>query len=783
MWTDVELLVLFLLLILMQHLECPSLTISYVDMTRRSVAFVLGWIVLVAVAHGVVAGEIARKSWEEMFRSLPDPARMRATMELLAARPHHISSPYGKRNVDWMVARFKEWGWDVQVESFDVLFPTPKERMLEMIEPRPFTASLREPALPEDATSSQQDEQLPTYNAFSVDGDVTAPLVYVNYGIPEDYEQLERLGISVKGCIVIARYGASWRGIKPKVAAEHGAVGCLIYSDPKGDGYYQGDVFPNGPYRPSFGVQRGSVMDMPIHSGDPLTPGIAATPDAKRLALSEVETFTKIPTLPISYADAKPLLEALEGPVAPDQWRGALPITYKIGPGPTKVRLKLAFTWDMVKIHNVVARLKGSRFPDEWIVRGNHHDAWVNGAEDPISGLVAMLEEARALGVLVQKGWKPKRTIIYCAWDGEEQGLFGSTEWVEAHADELRTKAVLYINSDSNGRGYLQVGGSHSLERFINDVAKDVTDPETRLSVWKRLQMLRIKNATSVEARNELRSTSTLRIDALGSGSDYTPFLEHLGIASLHLGFGGEDGGGIYHSIYDDVYWYTHFSDTNFVYGKALAQTAGSAVVRAADAEVLPFEFTRQAATFSRYVDELKSLAKDLREEVLERHRQIDEGVFAATADPRKRFVPPPKEDVPPFLNFAPLENASSFLADAAVRYRNAQGRAATAQHAITSVNKKLIESERRLTHAAGLPTRPWFKHLIYAPGLYTGYGVKTLPGVREAIEQKKWKEAEQEILRAAEVIRNEADVILSAAEELERAAENNVARQKLHAD
>lgn len=708
-------------------------------------------------------------AWEEKFRSIPDPARMREYMKRLSARPHHIGSAYGRQNAEWILARFKEWGWDATIESFTVLFPTPKERVLELLEPRKFVASLREPALPEDPTSNQQDEQLPSYNAFCVDGEVTAPLVYVNYGLPADYERLDRMGISVKGCIVIARYGASWRGIKPKVAAERGAVGCIIYSDPKGDGFSQGDVFPKGPYRPAEGVQRGSVMDMPIHSGDPLTPGIAATENAKRLELKEVKTFAKIPTLPISYADAKPLLESLDGPVALDAWRGSLPLTYKIGPGPAKVHLKLAFHWNLVKINDVVARLQGSTFPDEWIIRGNHHDAWVNGAEDPVSGLMCVLEEARALGALVKQGWRPKRTIIYCAWDGEEQGLLGSTEWVEAHADELKTKAVVYINSDSNGRGYLNVAGSHSLEKFINAVAKEITDPETQMPVWKRLQLLRISNAATIDERKELRSAADLKIDALGSGSDYTPFLEHLGVASLNLGYGGEDGGGIYHSIYDDFYWYTHFSDTSFVYGRALAQTAGTAVLRAADAELLPFEFLRQASTFARYVDDVKKIAKTARDEILDLNTQIEEAVFIATADPRETSVPPQAKEVPPFLNFAPLDNALATLTTNAERYQKAAEKAkAMSPQKLLSINRKLIQSERSLALADGLPGRPWFTHQIYAPGQYTGYGVKTMPGVREAIEQKKWKDADEQIVRVAKALENEAEVLRLAAVELE---------------
>ncbi len=710
------------------------------------------------------------KNWEAQFRALPEPERLREYMKRLSARPHHTGSPYGKDNAEWILARFKEWGWDAKIESFDVLFPTPKERVVELVEPVTFTAKLREPAVAGDPTSNQQEEQLPTYNAYSIDGDVTAPLVYVNYGIPADYEQLERLGIAVKGCIVIARYGASWRGIKPKVAAEHGAVGCLIYSDPKGDGYYEGETFPNGPWRPEDGVQRGSVMDMPYHPGDPLTPGVGATPDAKRLSLSEAKVFTKIPVLPISYADAKPLLTALTGTVAPENWRGALPITYRIGPGPAKVHLKVQSNWETKTIHDVIARIKGSEFPDEWVIRGNHHDAWVNGAEDPISGQICLLEEARSLGALVKQGWKPKRTIIYCAWDGEEQGLLGSTEWVEAHADELKQHGALYINTDNNGRGFLGVAGSHTLEKFINGVARDIEDPETKLSVWKRSQLQQISDASASD-RGKLRNSQDLPIDALGSGSDYTAFLDHLGIASLNLGYYGEGGGGIYHSIYDDFYWFTHFSDTSFVYGRALAQTVGTAVMRFADADLLPYDFNNFAETVRKYVDELKQLLKTKREEIVEQNLLIEDGVFAATADPRQRFIPPSIEQVPPHLNFAPFENALDTLSRSASRFQNAVAKIHNSKKQVpTNINAMLIQSERMMLGDAGLPNRPWFKHQIYAPGFYTGYGVKTIPAVREAIEQKHWKEAETQIARVGALLERLANHIALAAVALEHA-------------
>ncbi len=715
-----------------------------------------------------------KSDWESRFRSIPSAEKQKEYMQRLSARPHHLGSAYGKDNAEWMQRMFKSWGLDAKIEAFDVLFPTPKERVVELLEPTKFVAKLQEPTVEGDPTSNQHDEQLPTYNAYSIDGDVTAPLVYVNYGIPDDYEQLERLGISVKGCIVIARYGASWRGIKPKLAAEKGALGCIIYSDPRDDGFYQGDVFPEGPWRPRDGVQRGSVMDMPLHPGDPLTPGIGATENAKRLDIKDAKTLTKIPVLPISYADAQPLLAALKGPIAPEHWRGALPITYKIGPGPAKVHMKLGFNWDIKRIYNVIATIRGSVYPDEWVIRGNHRDAWVNGAQDPTSGMVAQMEELRGLAELLKQGWKPRRTIIYCAWDAEEQGLLGSTEWAEAHADELKQKAVLYINSDSNGRGFLGVAGSHSLEKFINGVAKDIEDPEKKISVWKRSQLAQIGNSRSPEDRSELRSRADLRISALGSGSDYTAFLDHLGIASLNIGFGGEDGGGIYHSIYDDFYWYTNFSDTDFSYGRALSQTGGTTVIRIADADVLPFDFTNFAETVRKYLGELKKLLSGMQDKIKEQNKQLSEGVFTALADPKEKSVPPGVEEIPPFINFAPLENAIETLTHSADRYdkavKNRVGKSLD-QQTLKSVNQRLIQSERKLTHQDGLPIRPWFKHLIYAPGFYTGYGVKTIPGVREALEQKRWKEAESEIIRVAKALQEQSMLIEAAANDLEKGA------------
>ncbi len=717
----------------------------------------------------------AERDWEAKFQAIPQPDIERDTMKRLAARPHHVGSPYDKENAEWILSQYKAWGFDAHIEEFEVLFPTPKARAVELLEPSKFTAKLQEPTLAVDPTSNQQSEQLPTYNAYSIDGDVTAPLVYVNYGIPEDYERLERMGISVKGAIVIARYYHSWRGIKPKVAAEHGAIGCLIYSDPHEDGYFEGDVFHAGAYRPVDGAQRGSVADNPLFPGDPLTPGVGATKDAKRLAVKDSPVITKIPVLPISYGDAQPLLAALTGPIVPEAWRGSLALPYHVGPGPAKVHLKVQSNWDLKTIYDVIAKIPGSVFPDQWVIRGNHHDAWVNGAEDPISGQVALLEEARGLGELLKQGWKPKRTVIYCSWDAEEPGLLGSTEWVETHGDELRQHAAVYINSDGNGRGFLNMEGSHSLERFINGVARDVQDPETKMTAWKRDQLNQISKAHTAEERQEIRQRADLRIGALGSGSDWAAFLDHEGIASLDISFGGETGGGIYHSIYDDFYWYTHFSDTDFVYGRALSQAGGTAVMRMADAELLPYNFTDFADTIHKYMHEIEKLLKDKQDSVREQNRELEEGVFKATADPRKTFVPPAKEEAPPHLNFAPLENAADALTQSAEHYDRALGQTqkdgawTISQASLNAVNEKLVMSERKLTSPEGLPRRPWYQHMIYAPGAYTGYGVKTIPGVREAIEQKRWKEADEQIIRAASVLQAEAALIESAAVDLEQ--------------
>jgi len=698
-----------------------------------------------------------QRAREARFDATLDAKNLRAWMQRLSARPHHVGSPYGKENAEFMAGLFRSWGYDTQIEEFQVLLPTPKVRLVEMLEPTRFTAALAEPAIPEDATSGQTAEQLPTYNAYSIDGDVTGELVFVNWGVPADYEELERRGIDVKGKVVIARYGGSWRGIKPKVAAEHGAVGCLIYSDPREDGYTQGDVYPKGGYRSEHGVQRGSVADMPTYPGDPLTPFVGATKGAKRLPVKDAPTLTKIPVLPISYADALPLLKALGGPMAPEAWRGSLPLPYRLGPGPAKVRVKLEFDWKLVPAYDVVAKLAGSEHPDQWIVRGNHHDAWVNGATDPISGMVAVLEEARAVGELVKTGWRPKRTIVYIGWDGEEQGLLGSTEWVETHAALLRDQAVAYVNSDSNGRGFFYAGGSHTLEKMVNEVARDVVDPQKKIPIGDRI-LAGTQLYGAPDEQQEARTAKTFRLEPLGSGSDYSPFLQHLGIASLNIGFGGEGEYGQYHSIYDSFDHFVRFMDPNFEYGVALAQTAGRIVLRLADADVLPFEFSRLSTTVGRYAGEVQKLADDMRKQTEDANRRIADKVWEAVDDPTQTWVAPKPKDPVPFLSFAPLQNAVASLDKSTAAYDKASAALAASSKSLSAADRKkldgiLLRSERALTRKEGLPRRPWYVHQIYAPGFYTGYGVKTLPAIREAIEQREWKEAGEQIVLVAQTI------------------------------
>ena len=687
---------------------------------------------------------------EADFDAQLNAKRVGENIKLLSSVPHHVGSVGGKFVASEIAKVFKDNGWDTKIETYQLMFPTPITRVLEMSGVTNFKAVLKEPSFKEDATSGQPD-QLPTYNCWSADGDVTANLVFVNYGLPEDYETLAKYGIDVKGKIVIAKYGRSWRGIKPKVAQEHGAIGCLIYSDPADDGYSAGDIYPIGAFKNDQTVQRGSIMDMVIYPGDPTTPNIASTANAPRVNHNDAENLLKIPVLPISYGDAMPLLKDMAGPVAPKDWAGALPITYHIGPSKSKVHLKLAFDWKLRPGLNVIATIKGSEYPDQWIVRGNHHDAWVNGANDPISGIAAELEEAIAIGGLLKQGWKPKRTLIYCAWDAEEPGLMGSTEWVEDHALELQAKAVAYINSDGNGRGFLGVEGSHGLSNFVTDISKSVIDPQAGVSVFERQKANSATNASSIKSKKEIFEATTYPLGAMGSGSDYSSFIQHLGVPALNIGYGGENPGGEYHSIYDSYDHYARFKDVEFKYGVTLAKTSGRAVLRLSEADALPFDFTSLHKTIKGYINELVSNVDALREKAQVENDLIKNNAYTIAADPTTKLATPTLLTEVPFVDFSSLLNALATLEKSAQKLEKLK--AGADANKLAAINAKIYSAEQSLLLPAGLPRRPWYKHSLYAPGFYTGYGVKTVPGVREAIEQQNWTETQQQITAVANAI------------------------------
>jgi N-acetylated-alpha-linked acidic dipeptidase len=688
------------------------------------------------------------------------PAEQQQWLQTMSSEPNHVGSPHDKANAEMTLALFKQWGWDAHIEQFDVLYPTPITTTLELVTPERVTLGGQEPPVPEDPTSNNPG-MLPPYVAYQGDGDVTAPVVYVNYGMPDDYVALERRGISVKGKIALARYGAGWRGLKPKLAQEHGAVGTLIYSDPADDGYTQGDPYPAGGARPPHGVQRGSVEDMTLYPGDPLTPGVGATANARRLTRETSPVLLKIPVLPISYADASKIIEHLQGPVVTGNQRGALGMTYHWGgTDAVKVHLAVKSDWSLKPVYDVIAKLPGKTYPDQWVIRGNHRDGWVMGAADPLSGHVAMMSEAKALGAMVRSGWRPDRTIVYASWDGEEPGLLGSTEWAETHADELKRKAVLYINTDNNGRGYLYAGGNGELQRFITGVAADVADPQTGVPVLERgrAAILAGHYLDPGEVRPSLLADAKagkLPLGPLGSGSDYSSFAQHLGIPSLNLGFGGEDQtGGSYHSVYDSYYHVMHFDDPGLAYGAALSKVVGRLVLRSADAPRAPAHYSDLASDVSEYIDQIQKLAADQREKDRTLVDLRREGDFKLSSSPTDPTTAPPDEGITPLIDMLALQNASDHLtraaaaADGMLVHEDKLPPATQAR-----INGALMTIDQLLLDPQGLPGRGWYKNLISAPGMLTGYGAKTLPGVREAIEQRRWDDARTYVGRTAAVI------------------------------
>lgn len=709
---------------------------------------------------------------EKTFDKSINSKEMDGWMKAMAAEPNHVGSPHDKLNAEDTLARFKAWGWDAHIEQFKVLYPTPLKVSLELTTPKRFAATLTERPVPGDSTSSRTKNELPAYVAFQGDGDVTAPLVYVNYGMPDDYKALERMGVDVKGKIVIARYGQGWRGLKPKLAQDHGAVGCIIYSDPRDDGFSVDDAYPKGAARPSQGFQRGSVADMPLYPGDPLTPGYGATEDAPRLKREEAQTLLRIPVLPISYGDAEKFLGALEGNVVPANWRGSIPITYHVGgTDAAKAHMVVKSEWSLKTIYNVVAKMEGSQYPDQWVLRGNHHDGWVFGASDPISGHIAMMAEAKAIGELARTGWKPKRTLVYLSWDAEEPMLLGSTEWAETHAAELKQKGLVYINTDGNGRGFLGVDGNHAYQNFVAKVAADVLDPQTGVSVDARRRAAAMVSAAAPGASERAKAVGKaagdgkdIPLDPLGSGSDYSSFVQHLGIASFNVGYGGEgDSGGVYHSAYDTWEHHSKFVDPGFAYAAALAKTTGRMVLRMSETDTPVQRYSDFADTVSTYLDEVKALAGTKRDAQTQQAKLIAANAYKLADDPTQTSGPPTPLKAVPFFNFAPLENALIRLKASAAAYdRTLTAKAPTLS---ADAKSKLValgaKTEQAMTAEPGLPGgRGWYKNMIYAPGRFTGYGAKTLPGVREAIEDERWDDANTYVDLTAKALNAYSDLL-----------------------
>ena len=717
-------------------------------MTFRSIALA-ALLASSSLAMAQVSPEQAKR--EAVLDASVSASEQMGWLKQMASAPNHVGSVHDKTNAEFILSQFKAWGWDAKIETFEVLYPTPLKTQLNLVGPVAVALGGQEPTIPEDATSANLKDALPPYVAFQGDGDVTADVVYVNYGLPADYAALARRGISVKGKIALARYGGGWRGLKPKLAQEQGAIGALIYSDPANDGYATADTYPNGGGRPDTGVQRGSVADMTTYPGDPGTPGYGSVKGAKRIDRKDAVTIMKIPTLPISYGDAMKIFAQLKGPIVPDNFRGALPITYRTGgDGSVKLHLQVESDWSLKPVYNVIAMLKGKNRPDEWVVRGNHHDGWVFGAADPLSGEVAMLSEAKALGQLAKAGWRPSRTIVYASWDAEEPMLLGSTEWVETHEAELKAKAIIYINTDGNGRGFLGAEGSHQYSHLVNQVAADVKDPQTGVSVLERARAKLRADAFDggrVDA-DELKAAeagSDLPMGPLGSGSDYSSFLQHAGVPSLNLGFGGEgESAGSYHSIYDSYDHFVRFDDPGLAYGAALSKTVGRVVLRIADADTPPLRFGDLAATAHIYLGEVKALIDSRRKQDEKRAGLLSGNAFALASDPKAPVAAPVAEAPTPVIELAALENAVGKLEASAKAYDAAYAAKGAALTPATraKLNAALLGIDQALLIPEGLPGRDWYKHALYAPGRFTGYGAKTLPGVREAVEERRFADA-----------------------------------------
>jgi N-acetylated-alpha-linked acidic dipeptidase len=695
-------------------------------------------------------GSTAERRWEDQFRNVPTPESAREHLRRLTAEPHVAGTKEDYATAIYVRDQIRSYGISSELKEYDVLLPYPKQpSIVELIAPRRERLTVKETPVAEDPSSTSP-KIIPLFNGYSPSGDVTAPLVYVNYGLPPDYEALKKLGVDVRGKIAVARYGNSFRGVKAKVAEDNGAVGLIIYSDPADDGYMQGDVYPKGPWRPADSAQRGSVQFLFQAPGDPLTPGRPSIPGVPRLKMGEVTNQPRIPVQPISYGDARRLLEPLRGPVRPKGFQGGLPFPYHVGGTDyVRVHLKTEMDYQIRKIWDVISRIDGDEEKDRWVIMGNHRDAWTFGAVDPNSGTTAMLEAARGFAALLKSGWKPRRTIVMCSWDGEEYGLLGSTEWAEENADQLKERAVAYLNVDSAVSGP-NFGASSvpSMWKLIRAATRDVKDPKSGQTVYEQWQNRAREQMPDPELTNAEAGSDTAiaeaRIGALGSGSDFTPFLQHLGIPSSDMGFGGDYG--VYHSAYDSFYWMSHFGDPNFVYHATAARLWGTVAMRLADAPALPLDYRDYAGQVRDFFDESMKTA---------RRRKLDSG-----------FDDKPMREA--IKNFAEeAERIEKTRQDTVIEIERsrveASDRHPRAVARLHRINEALMAAERALTDSRGLLGRNWYTHQIYAPGVYTGYAAQPLPDFRQAIDDRNTSNAKEAIGRIVEAVNRATETLRKA--------------------
>ena len=696
------------------------------------------------------AGSTEERRWEDEFRAMPAPASAREHLRRLTAEPHIAGSKEDYATAIYVRDKIRSYGITSELNEYEVLLPYPTQpSIVELTRPRLEKLGVKEPVIAEDPTTSHPGI-VPLFNGYSPSGDVTAPLVYVNYGLPPDYEALKKLGVDVTGKIAIARYGNSFRGVKAQVAEQHGAVGLIIYSDPADDGYAQGDVYPKGPWRPAYSAQRGSVQFLSTAPGDPLTPGKPAKPGVPRLKMEEVKTLPRIPVQPISYGDAKRLLEPLRGPVRPKGFQGGLPFPYHVGGTDyVRVHLKTSMDYQVRKIWNVISRIEGDDERDRWVIMGNHRDAWVFGAVDPNSGTAAMLETARAFGALLKQGWKPRRTIMLASWDGEEYGLLGSTEWAEDNAAELQQKAVAYLNMDAAVSGP-NFGASSvpSMWKLIRGATRDVKDPKSGQSVYERWQERSREDEPNPELTNAETGSDTpiaeARIGALGSGSDFTPFLQHLGVPASDMGFGGDYG--VYHSSYDSFYWMSHFGDPTFGYHVAAAQLWGTVAMRLADAAGLSLDYRDYAWQVREFFDQCMRIA---------RRRKLAGGL---DDKPMIKALQSFSEEA------ERVERARQETVGEIERTRvEANDRHPRAVARLKRINDALLAVERSLIDERGLRGRNWYVHQIYAPGTYTGYAAQPLPDFRQALDDRNTTNAAEALGRIVEAINRATETLKKA--------------------